>query len=82
MQLDSRNAKHKLLIAGLLLLAFALPFLFTWSSVASLDSDALIAGGAVVGGAVPDDTSHDPISNNTAQASNVTGRSFTGVMTR
>jgi hypothetical protein len=82
MRLDSINAKHKLFIAGLLLALFALPFAVEWTHITALDSRAMLAGGAVIGGATPETSAVAPVSNNSAQAAATTGRSFTGVLVR
>jgi hypothetical protein len=80
--LDSTNAKHKLFIAGILLALFAVPFALEWSRITAMDGQALLAGGAVVGGAAPENISAATSSNNASQAAYVTGRTFTGVLAR
>jgi hypothetical protein len=82
MRFDSTNAKHKLFIAGLLLTLFAVPFTLEWSSVTAMNGQALLAGGAAIAGSSPDNASPAPVSNNAAQASEVTGHAFVGGMAR
>jgi len=79
---DSTNAKHKLLVAALLLALFATPFALQWRSVSTLDSKAFMAGGATVGTADASVQATPAVTNNTGQASTTAGSSFTGVLTR
>jgi hypothetical protein len=83
MQFDSTSAKHKLLIAVLLLAVFAVPFAWNWQNLSSADTKAVLAGGGVIGtAAMSGDTVEAAPTNHTGQVTISAGRSFTGLLAR
>ncbi|MBC7581281.1 hypothetical protein H7097_00245 [Aeromicrobium sp.] len=75
---DSTNAKHKLAIATLLLMLFAIPFAMQWHAVTNFDSEPTMAGGAVLGTASYSDEPSTAMTNNASQMTIAAGSSFTG----
>jgi hypothetical protein len=79
----AQSIRHKLLIVGLLLALFAIPFLWQPRIVRSADSQALVAGGAVIGhGSATAQSDTAPVTNHAGQAADATGSSFLGVSAR
>lgn len=84
MHVYTAHAKHKLLVAGLLLGLFALPFVVAWQRGVTFYDQAVLAGGAVIG-------KHDlptssrtttPSANNAGQIIGTAGGDFIGDMTQ
>jgi hypothetical protein len=81
MQLHSTHAGHKLIIAILLLALVVVPFAIQRHSVATFDTQSLMAGGAVIGNSAFENQNADaPRTNHIGQAAGTAGSNFVGAM--
>jgi len=78
MRFDSTSARHKLLIAALLLTLFAIPFAVSRQNLGIEDSKAILAGGAVIGSSASEQNTLAQPTNDASQVSEVVGHSFVG----
>jgi len=80
MQFRSSSAKHKLSITLLILTLFAIPFALQWAKVNAVDTQAWLAGGAVIGNQVEENTIQTVTpTNNISNASTAAGSSYLGI---